>query len=147
MKLLKIDEYWFGYLAGMIDADGSVQLVRAKYKNRRGGTSIRYDMRISISNNCREVLELLKSKFGGFIYEHGKGYRRGRAFRLVFPPSITRKLLPKLRLTVKEGQRKLLLEASEYVRMWGGRGRPVWADNKLEQICNEIIELNKRYKL
>lgn len=51
------------YLAGMIDADGNISIVKMKQTGR--GKSLRYEVRVGITNTDLEFLKTVQSQLGG----------------------------------------------------------------------------------
>ncbi len=57
------------YLAGLIDGEGSVRIVKAIHKNEYGNEKLILTPQISIANTDKRLMEFLKKEFGGFIVE------------------------------------------------------------------------------
>jgi hypothetical protein len=58
-------EKLYAYLAGFIDADGSITIVNAKYKDKKGITRIQYRIKLS-AHNCKiQPIQVLQKEFGG----------------------------------------------------------------------------------
>jgi hypothetical protein len=137
----KSEEYWLGYLAGMIDGEGTVILAKTVGKNTK---TVRYTPIVVIYNNCLEVLKFLREITGGAIRKcHGHTFKLTVQQRKLLP------ILKKLQLIIKKRQLELLLEAYNYFDIkhkWGIKGRPFWAENKLEQIYQQIKKENRKYR-
>ncbi len=119
------------YFAGFIDGEGSLTLWR-----RRKGPSFEYVTRMSVANTYVEVLEEIRSDFGGMLVESiHSNPRWKRQFSLRWAGASAEKLLMKVgpHLRVKARQASALLEFSQYRR--GVRrdntkqGRPLLPDD------------------
>lgn len=52
------------YLAGCIDCDGCINIVRMK---ARAGSSLRHELRIQLTNTNYEVLRKIQADYGGYL--------------------------------------------------------------------------------
>ena len=66
---IPIESWKIGYLAGLIDGEGTVGL----YKHAEAFEKIR--PRFFVTNNSEVLMLWLKNTFGGAIRRHGNGYR------------------------------------------------------------------------
>jgi hypothetical protein len=107
-----MNEYELGYLAGMIDGEGTFG-IRRKYnpairKDRKRGYSWEYY--VAITNTDYSVIIYLKELLGGGCISKPT-LREGQkqTWRINFYPKILREVLPKLKLIIKEEHRLLFL--------------------------------------
>lgn len=149
------------YMAGFIDGEGCIGVVKTHgYSKRKDDTRPYYMVNISATNCVMKPLELLKEYFGGFIYNHHKTSKKDkhcwrwqlRAHKAVVA---IESLYPYLR--VKKPQAELCLEFAKTVnknsiiykhlrgRITGNRVKPSII-KKRELIANKLTELNKRGK-
>jgi len=67
------------YLAGIIDADGTIGIKRSTYSMRHGGSSQPvFSERVCVKQVTPEVIDLLYETFGGYRFTAGPGSRNGR---------------------------------------------------------------------
>jgi hypothetical protein len=60
------------YLAGFIDADGSITIITAKYTDKKGIARVQYRIKLS-AHNCKiEPIQILQREFGGGKLRHKK---------------------------------------------------------------------------
>lgn len=146
------------YLAGAIDADGTIGIKKSTYSMRVTGDSTRptYSERVALRQVTRVVPELLRDTFGGTFYEH-KGQGKGKN---LFSWQITdmkcaaavRLLLPYLRIKKDQALNVLDLrktkEQSKRFRVRRGRGhagssgRSDKHSNRMEALYIEAKRLN-----
>lgn len=111
------------YLAGFLDAEGSVMVCKSKPKS---APNPRYQARLSVSNTCRSVLVDIRHAFGGNIYEDPRAKAEWKpCYQLVWTGNgverILRVVIPHLLL--KGRQAELLLEFVRYQRSLQSRRR------------------------
>ena len=101
------------YAAGMVDADGCVSITRQKPK--KDSIHIRYQARVTVSNNCPLVADSLKETFAvGRIYfgsrrKNNPKHRDIYSWIVVGPPAIRFLELILPYMLVKQEQAELLL--------------------------------------
>ena len=100
------------YAAGMVEADGSVSITRQQ--PNKDSIHIRYQARVTVSNNCRLVAESLKETFDvGGIYQGTRkknpNHRDIYSWIVVGPPAIKFLKLILPHMLVKHEQAKLVL--------------------------------------
>ena len=150
-------ELLYAYLAGFIDADGSITIVTAKSKKKiKSGTldCIQYCIKLS-GHNCKiEPIQLLQKTFGG-----GKlrNTRRGKVklhpnWRACYEWSITknqaanalRRLLPYL--IIKKEQALLCLQMDDLKKAHNASERR-WNKKLNQEINDKCEELKKKINL
>ncbi len=119
-----------GYLAGFLDADGTIGIYKNLEADRR--ISPYYQLSVSIYNTNRKVLEILREEFGGSIRENRKSGRKKIPLILQFGPvraeEILRQILP--HLIVKKQQAVIALSLREEIA--ASPGNPL-SDETLER--------------
>lgn len=134
-----------GWLEGILDGEGSLCLSRRNRKNAIGGYI--YVPLVSIVSTDIRLLERTKLIIGKGSISSARGIRRlGKrlAFQYVITSRVIRNLFPLLRLTSKERQRKLLLEA---VRLLGKQRNQYTTKthyDRLDEIYAEMRKLNQK---
>ncbi len=119
------------YAAGMLDADGSVAISRQVPK--KDSIHVRYQARVTVTNNCPRVAEAFKETFGGGVYcqdfrKKNPNHRPVYSW-IAIGHTATRFLQSVLPyLLVKSNQAELVVELQASVdkhkhRLGGGRGR------------------------
>lgn len=142
------------YLAGFIDADGSITIVSAKYTDKKGIRRIQYRIKLS-AHNCKIApIEVLQKEFGG-----GKlrNTRRGKAklhpkWRACYEWVITntmaanalRAMLPYL--IVKKEQALLCLEVDALKTGTTAAARR-WDPQLSQNITDKFISLKEQVNL
>jgi len=133
-----MDEQFYAYLAGFIDADGCFQI--HKHKNKKCKRGFHWQPVISIAQADRDFLEWLKEKIGfGMIIDQYPN------FRLDFSSGHIRKLLPNILpyLRKKKTQALLITKALELLKHTGS-GHHYDADERLEELWRELGESRPR---
>lgn len=147
------------YLAGIIDADGTIGIKRNTYAVRvtRDSKQPTYSERVHIRQVSREALDLLALVFGGRIGIEDPSAKRGKPlFRWgctdLKAAACLRILRPFLRIKRKQAENCLVLRAtkeqSKRARMKRGRGhrgsapRPAKYSAKMERLYMRAKELN-----
>lgn len=151
-------ELVYAYLAGFIDADGSISITIERSKDSKGNLREQYCVKIA-AHNCKiEPIELLKSEFGGGKVRHKKTGKTKlhTNWRPCYEWSLTknkaaiaiRTLLPYLR--IKDKQAKLCLELDDLKKSTNAVTRR-WNKNlnkeltvKFAALKAEVNSLNKR---
>ncbi len=150
----------FAYVAGVIDSDGSIGILRETYAIRRGrATQPTFSERVTIRQIEPEAVDLIHAHFGGC-----RSVIKGRRERNQQPLQslqlgdrragrLLAAVLPYLR--IKRRQAELCLEmrdlkgASRRARFAYGRGhqggarRPEAITNEMERVRAEIVRLNR----
>lgn len=141
-------EYDKGWLSALIDADGSLSLL--KDKRPRNLIGYGYKPRVNIGNTKVAILEKAQSLLGGAIIKHPEKFREDRGWSPFYNLDISannlRIALPQLRFVIKERQRILLIRALEILARHKGKGNPRTQEelDELELIYLEIRKLNNR---
>lgn len=144
----------YAYLAGFIDADGSITIVTAKYKNKKGIMRTQYRIKLS-AHNCKiEPIQILQKEFGGGKLRHKK---TGKAklhenWRPCYEWIITntmaanaiKLMLPYL--TVKKEQALLCLKVNELKTSTNAATRR-WNPELSREITNKFYELKSQINL
>ncbi len=104
------------YLAGFIDAEGSLMIARSR--SRRYGT-ICYRARITVSNTNRNILKEIQDEYGGILAEDPKaqvGWKN--TFQLIWTNGMVGDLLRRVTpfLRVKGRQAEILLDFIDHMR-------------------------------
>lgn len=131
-----------GWLEGIIDGEGSLGLTRVTAPNYRLGYYYQPLLSIWSSDWCivdRAHSLVGAGSVGGPYKQNGLGHRPMYTFR-VYSRGL-RVILPRLRLTAKEPQRTLLLEALKLLEQ-SGRGR----HNDLSHY-SRLDEIHARFKI
>jgi hypothetical protein len=134
-----LDELEKAYLAGIVDGEGTVTLMRHR-KNQTPTPNV------SVANNNRELLEWIKSKAQGMILSkkkrkphHNDSYtwcvRQDRAIR--FLESIRKYLI------IKKPQADLIIGEYKSVTHRAGKYTPEMLEKKMRLVA-KIRELNQR---
>lgn len=146
-ELNELTDYELGYIAGIIDGDGSLQMSKSKTRGQKRYT---YHVRCTIANGDKSVLEYLQYICGGgclFMTRQELEKPVGRygfirhkpQYRLTFAKYILENLLPKLILIIRRKHQELLLGA-----MYMMRGQPLSDSERgrMEEIFQELKKLN-----
>lgn len=155
-----MEQVTLAYLAGIIDADGTIGVKRSTYAARvtRDCRQPTYSERIVVRQVQPEAIELLKETFGGYVGISKPSSKKGRP---LFHWSVTDKkaasalaaLLPFLRIKKRQAENCLKLrevkEQSKRERVAKGRGhvgsaaRTKGSSSKMEALFVRAKELNK----
>lgn len=137
----KLTQWERGWLSGLIDSDGSICF------NMTGARSM--TTRIQVDNRSRKLVEKVLETIGsGHISSTGVlsprkgtlGKTQAPMFRYAAGSGVMRWLLPMLRLTGKEGQRKIILKA--FPLLAKGKWRAPSEDQELRKLASEMRFLN-----
>jgi hypothetical protein len=151
MNKTKIDscsDYDLGWIAGIIDGEGSIGLMRSKRKTYKAGYT--YAPRLSVGNSEIEMLTKLKEILGGSLSKASAKFREDIGHKPFWNWSISagamREVLPAIKLVTKEKQRKLILEALAVLGKHVGKNtcRSQRDTDHLHLIHRQIRELNGR---
>ena len=115
-----MEDTTLAYLAGIIDADGTIGIKRSTYNIRVTGDAKvpSYQERIAMSQVASDVPQMLKDAFGGRVGLH-KGYARNARDGLRWEATnrqaatAIRALLPYLRIKRSQAEAVLLLRADK----------------------------------
>lgn len=147
------------YLAGIIDADGTIGIKRITYAMRvtKDATQPTYSERVHIRQVDREALELLAAVFGGNIGIEDPSAKRGKSlFRWgctdLKANHCIKVLRPYLRVKRKQADNCIALrvvkEKSKKIRVKKGRGhvgcarRPTELSDEMQRLYLKAKELN-----
>lgn len=141
----ELGEYELGYIAGFIDGEGSIYLVKTKNKGNKKGYSLH--PKLSLYNTRKEALEIIRRLIGGGGYSKrlwsdkrlDKKHKKENYILELYSGEIA-KLLPKIKLLIKEKQRKLILKALPLAHSLQ-KGN---SDLELLELRHQISEENKR---
>lgn len=135
--------YSDGYLAGIIDGEGSIGLYNCK------GRESNWRPLLTITNTSLEMIESMRDICGGGSIRCSSSIKDNEKPIYIYTMSsnLMRKILPNLTLIIKERQRELILEALEIL----GHIRNQYSKNyqerlRIEEIASELRVLNKRGK-
>jgi len=141
------------YLAGIIDGEGCLQLVRSGGYKRAPKVP-----RLDITNYNREMLDVLRARHGGNIYKklkHGRGYclvLQGKQLvhwlRLVEPILIAKRPQAQVILNLLRDEREL--QGALGIKQWGKRPIPpevrAWreeAERRLRELKQQSVGKEK----
>lgn len=134
-----------GYIAGMIDGDGCIGVVKHKTKEYNG---TRYIPRCFITNTNMEVLMYIKQKLGGEgnICSRTKGGNRKRVHDLVFRSNFLREFLPKIlpEFRIKKRQAEIVIELLSLVEGKVCHSYKLSDYDRMEQLYMESRKLNRK---
>ncbi len=150
MNKTKIEwtDYDKGWLAGIIDGEGSLGLM--KEKRPRCKANCTYKPRLTIGNTDIKLLIKVRKMIGGALIKHNHRFREDKNqkpfWNLDISANNLRFALPQLKLISKEKQRILLLEALHILKRHVARNNPRNAEeiDRLEKIYQKIRKLNGR---
>ena len=142
-----LTEYQKGWISGIIDTDGCLCFSKHRttpIKAKRGYT---WEPKLQITSTDRNFLEKIREMIGEGGIRSGTNKPqehirvRKHAWSYDLWPNGLRRLLPNIRLVIKERQRVLLLEALTLLRdhQWGRKSRH---DTRLNEIYWEMRSLN-----
>lgn len=138
IELDELTDYELGYIAGMIDGEGS--LVMTQPKNTRC-----YTVYGEVTNTNSSVIDFLECLCGGNISADRRKKHPDKpwkpSYRVIFPKYILQKLLPIITLVIKRKQKELLLEA---ISMMNYHEYSDSERSRLEEIYQEMRKLNKK---
>lgn len=141
-KIMSVAEA--AYMAGFVDGEGTITLIRATRKVARAG--FRYQPELSIANTCRMVLERVVEMCGnGRICVTSAPHPTHKlGYKIRFTPNQIRHILPQLRpyLVIKRQQADSLLEFLGFVTI--GRHLTDTQYRKVEDIREELQALNRK---
>ena len=122
MQRTKIEwtDYDLGWLSALIDGEGCICLLKEKRLNQKAGCQ--YKPRLSIGNKNLNLLRKAQSLMGEAIIGPGKN----DVYELQVSANNMRRVLPVIKLIVKEGQRNLIIHALNLLKKrHRGRGNPM----------------------
>jgi hypothetical protein len=109
------------YVAGFIDAEGSLMITRARVM---GSRRYQYRPRISVANTKREVLEAIQRSFGGILADQpARNPAWSHSYQLIWTDGTVRPLLSSVKkhLIVRAQQARIL---SQFIRQRTRANRP-----------------------
>lgn len=147
------------YLAGIIDADGTIGIKRSTYAKRvrKDATQAIYSERICLKQVRHEAVDLLFETFGGSRYTEKSYSKNGKPLHVwqvsdLKAANCARRIRPYLRLKYLQAdvclELRALKEKSKKVRNARGRGhvgaakRPISITEKMENCKLQIKKLN-----
>lgn len=139
---MELPEYIKGYLAGIIDGEGSISLYKVSYPTKRGFI---WRPSVQITNTDLELIEAVKDMCDGghIVPQEDKRGNRKTQYHYHMASSVQRKVISQLLLIIKKRHKELLLEALSILRRRGYH--PTYDEEcRLEQIYQEFKLLNKR---
>jgi len=146
----EISEYWLGYIAGIIDGEGSLSCYKAKTKKQKRKFYWRF--RLRIGNTKYQLFKKLWELLGKKSFPLQKYIRKGNRkpmYSASLKHQLIKKLLPKLKLIIKERNRLLVIEGLSILgEHWENRRSGYTPnDERLEEIFLELKKLNRRGKI
>lgn len=111
------------YTAGIIDGEGTITL--STKKSKTGNTDFRQPV-ISVSSTTPEILEFLKSNFGGYISKHKvyqDHHKESFSWKIIYSDAISLCKLIHPYLLEPEKKRRALLIANEYPKVTKRNGK------------------------
>lgn len=147
VDLSHLDEWWLGYLSGIIDGEGSLDCHKAKTKKQRRGFYYRFRTRIGNTNKAL-VNAINKAIPTAYTKLEERDDKHKDKYEIRLSHQLSKQLLPKLTLIAKPKQKKLLLEGIKLLEEhWGNATRGHTPnDPRLEEIYLEMKELNRKGK-
>jgi len=129
------------YLAGIIDGEGCIQLVK-KSNNHS------FDARLSITNTNQDLLDWIYKRIGGLYYKNSWTYKQPtwkERHDLIFTNQKARSILHTVLpyLVIKKPQAELVLSYFDLIGIDGRHITKSLAD-KREQLYLKMKELNKK---
>jgi hypothetical protein len=135
------------YLAGLLDGEGTISVYCSDCKVK-GFTYSRIRMMVKVYNSDLVMLNWIKNKFGGLIYEVGKdrptNWKRGFAWQIGHKQAaqILRLCLPFL--ITKRRQAEIFITISETTKRRGSNGTPSYVLALREELMGELRTLTRR---
>ncbi len=129
------DKISWSYLAGMVDADGCVSIIKEVSKV----SNPIYTVRLTVSNNCLSLVDDLKSQFGGFV---GRVDKNNRCWRWILSGTYTKLILSSMydELRIKGEQALVCLRMLDLIDEQGS------CDNHRHRLSEwEIIARDELY--
>jgi len=140
----EISERDLGWLEGFIDGEGTLGFYKARNTQTKRGFG--WAPLLKIGNTHLGSLQRVADLLGGGNIVRTNDETRNpnwkRSYSYDASSGILRRILPRIRLTIKEKQRILLLEALELLSAQSRRNVPY--DSRLEEIYLAMKVLNKR---
>jgi hypothetical protein len=131
------------YVAGIIDGEGSLQLI--PQKARHNNTGIEFLIRVTIANTNKGLIDWLHERIGGYVSVHKQDFRRRALYELHLNPRLTRQLLPQVAplLVAKKEEVAILLKAASLIH---ANLKSTESHNRLVLLHYELKELHCRRK-
>jgi len=146
-----MNDYERGFLEAALDGEGCLsfgKIHRRQKGKERLNRNFYWDIQCYISNtNLDWLLKIQKVINGGTIF---KGSRKKNPnwkdfYRLDIPQSVLKRILPEIKLVIKERHRILVLEAMRLLSDHNKWHSP--NDSQLEEIYDEMKQLNHKGKM
>ncbi len=127
-----------GWLEGLIDGEGGFCI----WTSRNAKT---FNIEVAIYNTCFPLLKRVKRIVGdGSIRKHAKQDKKHKTcYTYKFTYSTLKKLLPKLKLIVKERQRKIVIKALKWSKERHTWGR--WYPNTNRKYLTKAMKQIRKY--
>ena len=137
-----------GWLEGVIDGEGCICLHKHFVKNNR----FQWIVSLAIANTNLDLCKRVNKSIDGSIFTTPENKEMNQKEKYTFQANrkSIKLILPQLKLTVKEKQRRLILQALKlsdnitYVKEGHNLVRPKEHDGKMEEIYQKMKILNKR---
>ena len=139
---MSLSEYERGYISGIIDGEGSIFIYKRKTRQ--------YCLMLAVTNTNRELLEEIKFLIGGQIQTVKRRGNHKTCYILQVHSNGLRRLLPNIRLLVKEEQRLLALYMLELLEAGMHRGvkhRSQEEELEYGYVYQEMKKLNGTFKV
>lgn len=145
MTLHWLTEREIGYVAGMMDGEGSIGLSHIKSKNM-----ICYKPFVKITSTNRKVLEYIQDRLimGAIsISSHSKNNNR-IGYEIQFRKHEMVDLLPKIvdSLIIKKRQAEIIMQFMELSNFMPNRGRPFKDSKRQDKAINDYLQKELLYK-
>ena len=133
------------YLAGIIDGEGYVGIIKCSPQIKYRETKYRYKPVLIIVNTNKELIDKLNDNFEGYIHQRKRVIKSKVTYDFTFTQKGLWGILPKIipYLIVKKEQAKLLIELRKTFRFTGrNNGYKENEINQKEEIYKNCKELN-----
>ena len=128
------------YIAGIVDGEGSIEIHKQKGRQR---VLYNYNVRVRISNTCRDLLLLVQTEYGGVISQRLPRLNRRKDYQLEisshYALRLIRDILPFL--VIKKEQATLALNLP---RTPPGQPMSAQMQQRQEQLYKALKLLNKK---
>ncbi len=128
-------DYERGFIEGLLDSDGSITLKR-QGNNYSGYSPI---VCVSFSNNSKEFLEKVRRILG---CGHKLTLKKGDKYsKFALRQTYSKELLERIKLVVKEGQRKIILKLIQFKEQYFKDTRfnlPNWYKQEIDNLIEQF---------
>lgn len=142
--MVKMMEWKIHYLAGIIDGEGCIIIVKPPI--REGRKNHTYSLRISVVNTNQKLLEWLRANFGGSIHPLRNKKRERVYYQWIVGQEDTYNLLQKIKpyTVIKKEQVDLAIEFYQKTQHLFNTGKiiPTWLNNKREEYFQKMKALH-----